>query len=177
MNSSLVMRCKNWVLSALGPGILFDRQERATRLMEEAMELAQCEGVTVSTAILLAERVFSRPKGEARQEMAGVYFTLLVYAWVRQFSLDDALVAELERVENPAMVEKIRAKHETKVAEGVGRPRTNTMLTIDEFRREYECEPLPLGCDICGAEPGRCMTETICRQTRESRERAARGRG
>lgn len=142
----LAVRCKEWVLNALGAGILYDRKERAMRILEEATELAQCEGVTQAEAAGIGERVFSRAVGEARQEMAGVYFTLIVYAWVRRFSLEDALVAELERVEDPALIKCIRAKHADKVAAGIGRPMEaldwptslgKTKMAPEQFLKEY----------------------------------------
>ena len=34
-----------------------------------------------------------------------------------------------------------------------------------------------MNCDVCGAEPGRCMTETICRQTRERVARESNDKG
>jgi hypothetical protein len=122
VNGTLVIRCKNWVLRALGEGILFDRKERAMRILEEAAELAQCEGVTMGEADAVTARVFSRPKGDAPQEMAGVLFTLLVYSWVTKYDLELALLRELERVEDPMMIRRVRAKHEDKVAAGIGRP-------------------------------------------------------
>jgi hypothetical protein len=56
------------------------------------------------------------------------------------------------------------------------------MWNDGDFRR-FCCLPVKLaresaapsgGCDVCGAEPGRCMTSTICAQERETRRENAR---
>lgn len=117
---SLYDRCERWVENALGTRILTDLQERVMRVLEEAMELAQSEGVGRAAAQRLIDRVWSRTVGDPVQESAGVEFTLRVYSRRKGFDLDMALERELERVEDPALIEKIRKKHADKVLQGVG---------------------------------------------------------
>lgn len=72
--------------------------ERVTRLLEEAIELAQSEGLLLDDARRLMEHVYQKPPGDAFQEVGGVGITLLVYCGSRGFSADRAELSELVRV-------------------------------------------------------------------------------
>jgi hypothetical protein len=81
-NNPLVTRPRqmlDWCYKTFG-SVAPGHVERATRLLEEAVELAQCAGVTRQTAQRLIERVFSRPPGKMAQEVGQVQNLLECFA-------------------------------------------------------------------------------------------------
>lgn len=76
-----------WVTRAFGTTCAANLRERVARVLEEAMELAQAEGLSLPEALTLATYVFGRPLGEPDQEVGGVMVTLLAYAAVRTVRL------------------------------------------------------------------------------------------
>lgn len=109
-----------WARETFGDEVLRDRKERVLRVLEEAIELAQAEGVTAEEARRLVDYVLARPPGEPAQELGGVRLTCLVYASAAGFSADTAELAELERVlvKDP---EVFRRRNREKRNAGVGR--------------------------------------------------------
>lgn len=69
------------------------------RLLEEAIELAQAEGITADQVARQAEHVFARPSGAPQQEAAGVAVCLLGWCASTGNRLLDLAVAEIERIE------------------------------------------------------------------------------
>lgn len=65
----------SWGVRVFGP-IALNAQERAIRFIEEALELAQVYGVSRKMVDALADRVWSKPKGEIKQETAQTLLTL-----------------------------------------------------------------------------------------------------
>ena len=118
---NLTIRVVAWVESRLGTKILMDRKERAARLLEEALELAQAEGVPEILATNLARRVYDRPVGEPRQEAAGVGVCYLAYCHATDLAPLDVVAEEMTRVEgvDPAVT---RARHDFKAAAGLALP-------------------------------------------------------
>lgn len=64
-----------WAVESFGE-IAKNRDERAARLVEEAIEIAQAEGVPLDVLKRIAERVYERPAGELGQEIGGLGITL-----------------------------------------------------------------------------------------------------
>lgn len=64
-----------WAVENFGP-VARNRDERAARLAEEAIEVAQAEGVPLEIVKRIAERVYSRPAGALGQEIGGLTITL-----------------------------------------------------------------------------------------------------
>lgn len=105
MNSHLdVMqhRVGAWVKLALGQEVLQDRKERARRVLEEACELAQAEGLEFKDCISILQHVTSRPPGDPEQEAAGVGVTLLAWGASRKVSVYHLIHQEMMRVSVPA---------------------------------------------------------------------------
>jgi len=96
-----------------------NRRERALRLIEEAIELGQTEGVTVEDVIRVSDRVFSRPVGNPEQAVGGVGVCLLAYCYAAAIDFETFTRREIERIEHldPNIV---RAKHQAKVIAGTG---------------------------------------------------------
>ena len=106
-----------WMRETFGEATCNPR-ERVMRFLEEAIELAQAEGVPRSAANRVLEHVYNKPPGDPAQEIGGVGVTLLGYCAVKGVSADDAERAEAERVFaiDPAT---FRERHNAKAAAGI----------------------------------------------------------
>jgi hypothetical protein len=110
-------RIADFVHRTWGVAVLRDRKERASRIVEEAIELAQAEGVDSTIVTAITTRVYSRPVGLPSQEGAGVRLTWLAWCSTTFNDPVDICAAELERIEAlPA--DHFRKKHADKVAVG-----------------------------------------------------------
>jgi hypothetical protein len=78
--------------------IALDRNERACRFLEEALELAQCEGVTCDRAHRIMQRVYSRPKGELGKEIGQAMITLEILAENAGISAEVEAAREFSRL-------------------------------------------------------------------------------
>jgi hypothetical protein len=105
-------RATDWALTCFGEKVVADRQERAFRFLEEALELVQSAGVTKEEAEKLVNYVFSRPVGDPPQELGGTVVTLAVFAGNLGYNMLAAGDFELGRcIQNTA---KIQAKQVSK---------------------------------------------------------------
>lgn len=93
-------------------------KERALRVLEEAVELAQAEGVDITMVNRLTDHVYSKPPGEPAQEVGGVAVTLLCYCERRGISLETEEVREFRRV-LALPPEHFAARHAAKDAAGI----------------------------------------------------------
>ncbi|MBM3539137.1 MAG: hypothetical protein FJX55_15060 [Alphaproteobacteria bacterium] len=110
-----------WAESCFGREVVEDRRERVTRILEEAIELAQAEGLDVGTVARLSDRVFAKPPGVPRQELGGLGVCLLVYAEAAGVSADAVEAEEVAAVltRDPA---HFRDRQNAKAALGLGKP-------------------------------------------------------
>lgn len=124
MNNILELqgRITGWVVSCLGLESLMDRKVRATRVLEEAIELAQAEGIQEHFVEAWVKRVYSRPPGEPIQEMAGIGFCLLAYAVCVDENLGHVVEAEVTRVSTPEMMKRIKERQAEKMKVGLEKP-------------------------------------------------------
>jgi len=76
----------------------FTRNERVIRFLEEAIELAQSEGMPIETLLAVVRHVYSKPAGSISQEVGGVGITLLAYCEYIGISADACELAEWERI-------------------------------------------------------------------------------
>lgn len=81
------------------------------RLLEEAMELAQSEGITQLEADQIAAMVFSKPSGDPYKELGGVMITLAAYAGLKDFSMHFAAADEYRRIQDPELMERVRRRN------------------------------------------------------------------
>lgn len=86
-----------WATSTFGVPAL-SIEERISRLLEEAIELAQAEGFSPERAHALIDHVYTKAPGEPVQEAGGVGVTLLAYCATAMFSADEAEALEFGRV-------------------------------------------------------------------------------
>jgi len=107
-----------WVRETFGERTLA-LEERVMRVLEEAAELAQAEGLTRVKALAIIEHVFNKPDGDPMQEAGGVGVTLLAYCAARGISAELAEDMEFKRVQSidPA---RFRERQNVKAAVGIG---------------------------------------------------------
>jgi cyanophycinase-like exopeptidase len=95
------------------------RATRASRFLEEAVELAQAAGMSPAQAFTIVDYVFQRRPGEPSQEVGGVMITLSILATSLGISVDEAWCAEFDRIHQPEVIAKIRARQSEKKAAGL----------------------------------------------------------
>lgn len=95
---SLETRVASWIRTRIGPGAIHP-QERAMRLLEEAIELAQAEGISQDLVLKQVGYVFARSIGDPVQEAGGVAVCLLGWCAGRGTRLEDIMLRELHRIE------------------------------------------------------------------------------
>lgn len=111
----------NWCAECFGAASAGSPHERARRVLEEALELAQAAGVTPEDAAHQLANVYRRPAGDPAQEIGGLSLTLLTYAEAAGLSADACEVDELNRVLNKP-TSYFAQRHAEKAAAGVATP-------------------------------------------------------
>lgn len=109
---SFQARCMKWILAWLNTNLVWNKQERNQRFLEEALELVQSLDMDKETAHKLVDYVFNRPRGEPKQELGGVMNTLAILAETNSMSMWADGEAELVRCWNN--IDKIREKQKAK---------------------------------------------------------------
>jgi hypothetical protein len=87
-----------WCASTFGESVALDMVERVRRLLEEAAELAQVDGLSEDSAVKLIRHVYSKPPGKRAQEVGGVGVTLLAYCEAAGLSADYCERDEIDRI-------------------------------------------------------------------------------
>ncbi len=87
----------DWAVGSFGRCAI-DRQERAARLVEEAIEVAQAMGLDQSLIPKIADRVYEGEPGDLWQELGGCQITLQAAAESVEHELDDCADREWRRV-------------------------------------------------------------------------------
>lgn len=111
---SFQARVSDWMVACFPPVVCMDEVERSDRFIEESLELVQARGYSAERAHALVDYVFGRPAGDPPQEVGGVMVTLAALCHVARISMTDAAEVELERINRPEIIEKIRAKQAAK---------------------------------------------------------------
>ncbi len=106
----------DWMGECFAPSLSSDMTERGDRLLEEVLELLQAHGYDSARVPTLVNYVFGRPVGEPAQEVGGVMVTLAAYCSVAGLSMQVDGQAELDRINQPEVMARIRAKQEAKNA-------------------------------------------------------------
>lgn len=114
MSITFQARVQRWMQWCFGPAISADRVERNHRFLEEALELVQANGCTVSEAHQLVDYVFGRAIGEPVQEAGGVMVTLAALCQASGLDMHDAGEIELARISDPEVMNRVRAKQAAK---------------------------------------------------------------
>jgi hypothetical protein len=108
-----------WAERCFGRAVVDDKRERVTRILEEAIELAQAEGLDADTVERLTRRVYAKPPGEPKQELGGLGVCVLVYAEATGVSADALEAGEVETIltRDPGY---FRERQNAKAALGLG---------------------------------------------------------
>ncbi len=88
----------SWVARTFGVAVSQNLKERATRVVEEAIELAQAEGVDYRVIEDLLNHVWRKTPGHPLQEVGGIGVTLLAYCEAKGISAETQEMNEVERV-------------------------------------------------------------------------------
>ena len=102
-------RCWRWAHECFGAKIAESREERALRFIEEALELVQASGVSVSQAYDMVDYVYGRKVGELQQEVGGTMVCLA--ALCAASGIDMEIAADVELTRCWSEIVKIRGKH------------------------------------------------------------------
>jgi len=107
----------SWVHATFGPQAV-KTEERVLRFLEEAIELAQAEGVPAEMVGRILQHVYSKPPGDPKLEAGGVGVTLLAYCESAGIDADEAERAEFERVRSISK-EQLSQRHRLKEIAGI----------------------------------------------------------
>lgn len=105
-----------WMDQCFPPSLSSNMTERGDRLLEEVLELLQAHGYDSARVPILVNYVFGRPVGEPAQEVGGVMITLAAYCSVAGLTMQADGLAELDRINQPEVMARIREKQEAKNA-------------------------------------------------------------
>jgi hypothetical protein len=99
-------RVRAWIESRIGIEHMHPK-ERAMQLLEEAIELAQAEGIDIDMVAKQVAHIFDGPAGDPSEELAGV--VVCAYGWcaARGEHMADLAAREIARIER-APLDKIR---------------------------------------------------------------------
>lgn len=107
-----------WAISTFTAKVATNRKERARRMLEEAMELAHAEGLTISDTEAIAARVWSGHLGHTWQEIGQLQMTLECLAANLGVSANEQADLEFARVQRIPKEEWER-RHAAKVKLGI----------------------------------------------------------
>lgn len=122
----------DWGCRCFGFEHMNNRSIRGLRFAEEAIELAQACGVSEDKMAELVRVVYSRPVGEAYQEVGGSMVTLTVLCRTLGIDLENAFQVEVRRLP----FERFGAFHETQ--SGQDRSWPDRLAYISSFGRRDE---------------------------------------
>lgn len=125
-----------WMSHCFLPSLYSNMTERGDRLLEEVLELLQAHGYDKTRVATLVDYVFGRPVGEPAQEVGGVMVTLAGYCWVAGLDMHANGQAELDRINQPDVMAKIRAKQEAKNALHFDTPLPGDPASTEDWPRE-----------------------------------------
>ena len=95
-----------------------DVSERLARFFEEAAETCQALGMTHDDASKLLAYTFSRPVGDPAKEIGSAKLTLASLCVVAGYDMDACGEADLEKLQRPETIARIRAKRATRHGRG-----------------------------------------------------------
>lgn len=109
-----------WAVESFGSAAV-DPRERAARLVEEAIEVAQALGLEPDVIKTISDRVYSRPLGELEQEIGGVGITALNLDESAGIDFEAATLKEWARIQSKSRAHW-QKKHDEKVEAGTAFP-------------------------------------------------------
>lgn len=110
----------DWALNNFG-ALAGDTTERATRFIEEAVELVHALGLPIDTLERVAVRAYTRPLGNVKVEAAQTQLTLEALAANIGVNLDREAMAEFDRIK-AIPKEHWQARQNAKARDGIATP-------------------------------------------------------
>lgn len=170
-------RVEPWFRECFPAAVCDDRLERGDRLLEEVFELLQSGDYPAERVAALRDYTWGRAKGEPAQEVGGVMVTLAAYCIAHNLDMHEAGEAELARISQPAIVEKIRAKQAAKPV-GSALPIATRLATLDLIEQHMMDEDVieavqyvgPIGCCSISREAAVCLIEAMLDAVRKKME-------
>lgn len=107
-----------WGARCFGMPHMRDKRARSIRLLEEAIEVCQCNDVPVDQVKLCADIVYGRPVGQPFKELGGVGVTWLAACSAYGFAPETVLEREVERILGLS-AEHFAARNAEKMAAGL----------------------------------------------------------
>lgn len=95
-----------------------DVPERLARFFEEANETCQALGMSREDAHAVVDYTYDRPTGEPAKEIGAAYLTLASLCVVAGYELSTCGEDDLRKLQEPATIERIRAKRSTRHGRG-----------------------------------------------------------
>jgi hypothetical protein len=95
-----------------------DVEERRARFFEEATETVQAFGMTTEDMHKIVDYSGNRPVGEPAKEIGAAMVTLASLCVVSGFDLMECAEADLEKLQRPETIARIRAKRATRHGRG-----------------------------------------------------------
>jgi len=95
-----------------------DIEERLARFFEEVNETCQALGMSREDAHKLVDYTYDRPAGEVRKEIGAAALTLASLCVVASIDLMECAEADLEKLQRPETIARIRAKRATRHGRG-----------------------------------------------------------
>lgn len=95
-----------------------DVAERLARFMEEANETCQAFGMSREDAHHLVDYTYGRPAGDPSKEIGAAMLTLTSLCVVAGYDLAGCAEADLEKLQRPETIARIRAKRSTRHGRG-----------------------------------------------------------
>lgn len=95
-----------------------DVAERVARFFEEAVETCQALGLSYFNAEMLLNYTYDRPVGEPKKEIGAALLTLASLCVVAGYDLAECGEADLEKLQRPETIARIRAKRSTRHGRG-----------------------------------------------------------
>jgi hypothetical protein len=138
-----------WAIGVFGP-IAANPVERATRFIEEALELAQSIGVPAARAAAIHARVYARAPGFSTMEIGQAALTLELLAEAIGMNLDASADAELARV-RAISNEEWQRRHDAKVRAGIAAACALNEAPADKPSASRDGPMMP--CPYCGGPP------------------------
>ena len=108
-----------WAVSTFGE-VAEDKEERAMRFLEEAIEVANAVGLPPETLQMIGARVYSRQKGDLSREIGQAMLTLELLADVLTIDPQRAAADEFSRIQSIPKEEWER-RHQAKVDMGIAK--------------------------------------------------------
>ena len=98
LSQTLQTGIARWIIEIFGWDSYLNKNERAKRFLEEAIELNQAMGVSQEDALRLVNHVYSKPVGDVEQELGGVGITLLALGSALSLDVSALTLREYARI-------------------------------------------------------------------------------